>query len=177
MQKELWYVYQKSEQSGPFSHNQIQKMLISNMISQNAFLFKSGWKDWRPLADCTSEFQDTFVPPPPPNISQPMNRPPRATISGQIIVHNNGQLIIAAGVNISSNGIFVETDKEIFRLGEILKLTCRVSGLSRAFNVEAEVIRFNRDPANPVGYGLCFTSIADSVVSEIRSLIEGRKIG
>lgn len=180
MQQELWYVYQNSQQAGPFPKDKVLDMLSSNMIAQNAFLFKGGWKDWRPLEECRAELEGKPSVTPPdgaPPVPDASERPPRATISGQIIVHNNGELVVGGGVNISASGIFVETDKTLFNVGEILKLTCRVEGLAKPFNVEAEVMRFNQEASSPVGYGLSFTNIDEKTAAEIDSLIRSGKLG
>ena len=116
-------------------------------------------------------------PPAPPQTEDVVTRPPRATINGQIIVHNNGELVIGGGVNISSTGIFVETDKALFKVGEILKLTCRVNGISRPFNVDAEVMRFSTGGSAPLGYGLAFVNIDENVAQEIDSLIKTGQLG
>jgi hypothetical protein len=178
MQQELWYIYQNSQQTGPFPKEKIVDMLSSNMIAQNAFLFKGGWKDWRPLNECRAEL-DPSSPPPVPAVPEDsaVERPPRATINGQIIVHNNGELVIGGGVNISASGIFVETDKALFKVGEVLKLTCRVEGIDKPFNVEAEVMRFNQKDSTSQGYGLSFTNIDEKTAHEIDDLIRSGKLG
>lgn len=179
MQQDSWYIYQNSQQAGPFPKDKVVEMLDSNMIAQNAFLFKGGWKDWRPLNDCVEELKGSGAVdlPPVPAESEDDKRPPRATISGQIIVHNNGELVIGTGVNISSSGIFVETNDSIFKVGEVLKLTCRVNGVSKPFNTEAEVVWSNTNPERAMGYGLCFTNIDEQVASEIDQLIRSGKLG
>lgn len=165
----VWFVYQGGLQTGPFSAQHVREKLDKKELALDSFLFKAGWKDWRQVSDCLEDLgSKVIVPPPPPVASQ---RPPRATISGQIIVHNNGQLVIGTGVNISSSGIFVETEDLIFKLGESLKLTCRVKGFAKSFNTEAEVIRFSNGPHEAKGYGLKFTKIDSSIKLQIEKLV------
>ncbi len=160
-----WFVYQGGVQIGPFSIVTLKEKLEKKEVTLEGFLFKTGWKDWRPVGDCLQEIGSaTNMVPPPPNHAL---RPPRATIQGQVIVHNDGQLIIGRGVNISSSGIFIETSEMIFKVGEVLKLTCRVDGFYKSFNAQAEVIRFNSDPSSPIGYGLRFTTIDTTVQNQI----------
>ena len=174
MSEQIWYVYQDSNQSGPFETEKILQMLDKDMISQNAFLFKAGWKDWRPLADCLEKLGKTTPPPIPNPVAEPVqqDRSPRATIKGRIIVHNNGQLVIGGGVNISSSGIFIETPDPLFKIGEKLKLTCRVDGFIKAFNVVATVMRYNKDQKYPVGYGMKFDALDKKIANEIQQLID-----
>ncbi len=89
-----------------------------------------------------------------------------------MIVHNNGQLVIGVGVNISTTGIFVETRDEIFKLEEKLKLSVRVDGIKRPFNVIARVIRYNSDVRFPSGYGLKFENLDPKIKDEIEGLVK-----
>lgn len=172
-----WYVYQASQQLGPFATPQVTQMLSTKMIAQDAYLFKVGWKDWRPLEDCMEELGMKPTTP-PPSAEAMMNRrsaAPRATIAGRVIVHNNGQLIIGSGVNISSSGIFVETQEQIFNVGEKLKLSVRLDGFVKAFNVIARVIRYNSDPRYPVGFGLSFENLDRYIKDEIDRMVASQK--
>jgi len=165
-----WYVYQNNQQLGPFAALQVGQMITTKMIAQDAYLFKVGWKDWRPLEECLEEFGLTSQPPMAP-LPDRKATAPRATISGRVIVHNNGQLIIGGGVNVSSTGIFVETQDQIFTVGEKLKLTVRIDGFVKAFNAVARVVRYNSDPRYPVGFGMSFENLDRSLVEEIEKMI------
>lgn len=174
MSEQFWYIYQQQQQLGPFGNDQIKQLLDTNMISQDAYLFKVGWKDWRPMEDCLDELGvDANLP---PSTDQRRAGAPRASIQGRVIVHNNGQLAIGSGVNISTTGIFVETADEIFTVGEKLKLSVRCDGLARPFNVIAEVIRYNVDPKYPVGYGLRFENIDEGIRDEIDRLVRQQNV-
>ena len=166
---QVWYIYHQGQQLGPFERGQITQMITSNMISQETFLFKVGWKDWRPLEECFEELGIPFQAASPENNRR--SAAPRATITGRVIVHNNGQLVIGSGVNISSTGIFVETKDHIFSVGENLKLSIRADGFSKPFNVVAQVIWFNSDPRYPVGYGLRFDGLDEAIANEIQKAV------
>ena len=97
-------------------------------------------------------------------------------MSGRVVVHNNGQLSIAHGVNISVTGIFVETQEQIFTVGERLKLSVRCDGMDKPFNVEAQVIRFNSDTRYPVGYGLQFIQLDPRIGDEIQRMVQMQQI-
>ncbi len=169
MTDQLWYVYQGGQQIGPFETAQVTQMLHSKMIAQDAYLFKVGWKDWRPLED---SYEELGLPNPgaPASNSRRMGAP-RASILGRVIVHNNGQLVIGQGVNISATGMFVETTDQLFTVGEKLKLSVRCDGVARPFNAVAMVIRYNSDPRFPVGYGLQFEGLDSRLQTEIQDLV------
>jgi hypothetical protein len=170
MSEQHWYIYQQSQQVGPFGDEQLRQLLTNKMIAQDAYLFKVGWKDWRPLEDCFEELGINGKA--PPASTQRRAGAPRASIQGRVIVHNNGQLVIGAGVNISTTGIFVETRDEIFKLEEKLKISVRCEGIKKPFNVTAQVIRYNQDPRFTVGYGLRFENLDPKVKEEIEQLLK-----
>jgi hypothetical protein len=169
----IWYVYQQSQQQGPFGTEQVKKMIDTKMISQDAYLFKVGWKDWRPVEDTYEELglKGDSGTSEEASVARRAGAP-RASIQGRVIVHNNGQLIIGSGVNISSTGIFVETKDQIFTIGERLKLSVKAEGIARPFNAVALVIRFNSDSKYSIGYGLQFENLDQVVKKEIASLVD-----
>jgi PilZ domain/GYF domain 2 len=171
---QTWYIYHEQQQLGPFTSEQVKQLVTTNMITFNAYLFKVGWKDWRPIEDCMAEIgaQNNAIP--AQATDERRARVPRATVVGRVVIHNSGKLSIGGGVNISASGIFVETDQEIFVIGENLKLSVRVDGLERAFNALAEVIRFSRERDFPVGYGLRFTEIEEEIKLAIQRLVDQR---
>ena len=174
MTEQIWYVYQNGQQLGPFAGAQIKQMVDSKMIPQDAYLFKVGWKDWRPIEECFEEVGAETAPPPAAaaKASERRDAAPRATVSGRVVVHNNGQLVIGSGVNISSTGIFVETKDQLFTVGERLKLSVRIDSLGRPFNAVAQVVRYNSDAKFPVGYGLRFEDLDESMAKEIQSAVD-----
>lgn len=172
MNEQVWYVYQNGQQLGPFAAMHIRQMIDSKMIPQDAYLFKVGWKDWRPIEETYEELGVAGTPQPSQSSDERRSTAPRATMAGRVIVHNDGQLIIGAGVNISSSGIFVETRDQMFNVGERLKLSVRVDGFSRAFNAVAQVVRFNSDPNFPVGYGLRFEGLEAEIAREIQTAVD-----
>jgi hypothetical protein len=179
MSEQVWYLYQNGQQVGPFETAQVTQLYINNMIAKDGYIFKVGWKDWRPVEEGYEALGITN-----PNAAK-MNDAayqqelekrrevaPRATIKGRVVVHNNGQLAVGAGVNISMEGIFVETGDQLFTVGETLRLSIRCDGLAKAFNVEAMVIRYNSDARFSLGYGMRFTKIDSESQRNIQTLVD-----
>ena len=99
---------------------------------------------------------------------------PRATVKGEIFLHNNSQFTAGIGVNISSTGIFIETKDQMFNIGEHIKLTVRPESNVKPFNVLAQVIRFSQKQGSPTGYGLKFENIEEEVKSDIQALVDAQ---
>ncbi len=176
MNEQIWYVYQGGQQLGPFTSPQVKQMYASKMIPQDAYLFKVGWKDWRPIEET---FEELGIAGAEAGGGEPSIRvmdrravAPRATIAGRVIVHNNGQLVIGSGVNISATGIFVETADQIFTVGERLKVSVRAEAFSGPFNAVVQVVRYSADPKQAVGYGLRFDGLDDKIASEIQTAVD-----
>jgi len=178
MSEQIWYLYQNGQQVGPFETEQVTQLYLTNMIAKDGYIFKVGWKDWRPLED---GYEALGIPNPNQDrvgdagyqeeLDKRRNGAPRAAIKGRVVVHNNGQLSVGHGVNISVGGIFVETSDQMFTVGETLRLSVRCDGLTKSFNAEAVVIRFNSDNRFALGYGLKFTKIDPEIQSNIQSLV------
>ena len=64
MSEQVWYIYQQNQQLGPFGSEQLKQLVDNKMIAQDAYFFKVGWKDWRPVEDCLDEIGATAVMPP-----------------------------------------------------------------------------------------------------------------
>ncbi|MES2744651.1 MAG: PilZ domain-containing protein [Bdellovibrionota bacterium] len=179
MSEQIWYLYQNGQQVGPFETAQVTQLYVNNMISKDGYIFKVGWKDWRPLED---GYEALGIPNPnagkandaayQQDLEKRREVAPRATINGRVVVHNNGQLAVGSGVNISMGGIFVETGDQLFTVGETLRLSIRCDGLSKAFNVEAIVIRYNSDSRFSMGYGMRFTKIDPESQKSIQDLVD-----
>ena len=180
MSDQVWYLYHNKQQMGPFDNQQLVQMFNSKMIAQDAYVFKVGWKDWRPMEESYEELGLKAGVPSmledPEALAKRRANAPRASVSGRVVVHNNGQLAIGQGVNISASGIFVETQDQIFTIGSTLKLSVRCNGLPKAFNAMALVIRFNSDPKFPIGYGLRFENLDDGVRHDIDRLVQTQNV-
>lgn len=176
MSEQVWYIYQQNQQLGPFTADQLQQMITIKMIAQDAYLFKVGWKDWRPIEETMHELgvpsSEMTAPRSAADAESRRLGAPRASIRGRIVVHNNGQVSIGNGVNISSTGIFIETKDELFRLGEELKLSVKVEGSVKPFNTSAKVVRYTTDPNFSVGYGLQFVDLPKEIRDEILALVQ-----
>lgn len=175
MSDQIWYLYQNGQQVGPFDTQQVSQLFVNNMIAEDGYIFKVGWKDWRPIEEGYEALgleRPDGVDTSSTAVERRRANAPRATVNGRVVVHNNGQLTIGQGVNISATGLFVETTDQLFTVGEQLKLSVRCDGLSKAFNAEALVVRFNTDKRFPLGYGMQFTQIDDANREEIQNLVE-----
>ena len=171
----VWFMYAGGVQLGPFTTEQAGQLVVRKAVAPDSFVFRVGWKDWRPVEECCEELG---IPKPAgpattaAGIEERRAIAPRASVGGRVVIHNNGNLTIGAGVNISATGIFVETSEPIFSVGEKLKLSVKVEGMDQPFNAVAQVVRYNSDKRFPVGYGLRFEVMSDRAKASIQRLVD-----
>ena len=168
MPEDSWYIYQNDTQQGPFTREKVLEFANNNMIAQNAFLFHAQWDSWRSYSECLDELK---IPPQ----TEKRSSGQRISIQGKIIVHDDRQLVIAEGVNLSVSGICIETDNQLFEIGADLKLTCKIDNLDRPFNAITRVIHYNDNEKYKKGFGLKFEQIEKKYTNLIASHIKNSK--
>jgi hypothetical protein len=174
----VWFIYSGGQQIGPFTTEQAGQLVARKAVAADSYVFRVGWKDWRPVEECHEE----LGLPPVGKLNQAALEDrrkvaPRASVTGRVVIHNNGNLTIGAGVNVSTSGIFVETNEPIFTIGEKLKLSVKAEGMEKPFNAVAQVVRYNSDPRFPMGYGLKFEVLSDRARADIKRLVEAKNNG
>ncbi len=171
----VWFLYAGGVQLGPFTTDQTGQLIARKAVALDSFVFRVGWKDWRPIEECHEELGIPRAAVGKSTAAQLEDRravAPRASIGGRVVIHNNGNLTIGSGINISSTGIFVETTEPIFSVGEKLKLSVKAEGMEQPFNAVALVVRYNSDKRFPIGYGLQFQVLSDRAKEGIQRLVD-----
>ncbi len=165
-----WYTYHDQKQTGPIELSAIQGLYYAHELPDEAFVFRTGWKDWRLVADCLNELEVIAggPPPPPTELKELRKRAPRATVSGKVIIHGRDKLEIGKGVNISPSGIFIETDLDLFKVGELVNITCKLKNFENYFRAKVTIIRISKTPR---GYGMRFEKLDKKITAEIQNLI------
>ena len=166
MVEKNWFLHQNDVQIGPFSMVHIVQFVKAKMLTEKAHLFKIGDLQWRPLEGCMYDLglsQDK-------KLSQNSDRranAQRACASGTVLVQNSGQSFVGSGVNISSTGVFIETDARVFTIGETIQLSVQIDGMIKPFEATASVVRFSLKLGQKSGYGLKFQDLDPEIVAEI----------
>ena len=174
----VWFVHVQDQQLGPFSKVQLYQQFQENQFQLDILLFREGWKEWKPVMSCLHDLGFPLqIDGKCLTMREQRRKGPRISIAGQIIVHNQGNLAVGTGVNLSATGLFVETDQQLFRVGEKLILTCKVTQLPAPFHAKAEVIRFNKGTDSPTGFGLKWTEIPPDILQQIQELTGAKKTG
>jgi Tfp pilus assembly protein PilZ len=172
----IWFISQGEDQMGPFTKEELFQQIVEKAYDDSIFLFCTGWKDWMPVAEALKQVNlPLAIEGGKIKLQERRTQGARVEIHGQIIVHNQGDLLIGSGVNLSAAGLFVETDKSLFKVGEVLQLTCKLVDMAHPFQAKAEVVRFNSNHEFPVGFGMRWKEIPGEVVAEIQQLVAKAK--
>ena len=86
-------------------------------------------KKWVPLKECIEKIGLKNITTENSHKGKSIERPVRASINGQVIVHGTEELLLGVGVNFSYTGVFIETDRKLFNVGDEIEKTCKVEGL------------------------------------------------
>ena len=170
MTQPIWYIYQSEQQLGPFSDSQVVQLYTNKAVTDNAYIFRSGWEEWKPIKDGLKLLGVSSIEESASSKDDERRNNRRASISGRIIVHNLGDVTYAEGINISENGLFFETQTEAFKIGEEVKVTIQVREFTRPYNARGSVTRHSSDPDWLIGYGIRFESLDPRLRDEIKLL-------
>ncbi len=170
MTQPIWYIYQNEQQLGPFTDAQVVQLHSNKMVAESAYIFKSGWEEWKPIEDGLKLLGVESIENANSHEGDERREHRRASISGRIIVHNRGDVTYADGINISENGLFFETQNEVFKMGEEVKVTIQVREFTRPYNARGVVTRHSSDPEWLIGYGIKFESLDPRLRDEIKLL-------
>lgn len=83
---------------------------------------------------------------------------PRFRMKAKIVIHKNDRYIKGRVINISESGLFVCSDREVFRDNEVVRISIKPLGMSKYYKAIARVVRFSTDRRYLKGYGLQFIS-------------------
>src|SRR5690606_34491233 len=78
----------------------------------------------------------------------------RLPFKAKAVLHKNDRYVKGTVLNVSKTGIFIESEREIFKENETVRLYNKPQGLKKQYSVIATVTRYNNDPRYPRGYGL-----------------------
>lgn len=166
-----WYIHSNFIESGPFSKEDVIEIIESNKLANDSYVFREDWKRWAPIIE-TKEFSKYFSNQKLQNNStEKIDRHERVTVKARVEIFREKHLVLTNTVDISKSGIFIETDRNILKQGEIVRLICRFNNSNDVVEAKAEVMRYIDQPTKVHGYGLRFSEIDTSVLNVIDRLV------
>lgn len=81
---------------------------------------------------------------------------PRFRFRAKVILHRNDRYIKGRAINISRSGMFIYSDRRIFRENEVVRIAIKPQGMTKYYKALARVVRYNENTEFLRGYGLQF---------------------
>lgn len=172
MSERTWFVFKMEErkQLGPLTTEEVREFFKDQEFALEDLVFQQGFDNWKPLKDVPQ----LILPPTPisgPSSPSQIQRPQRAVLEESIVAHNDSLVIKGRLSNISSNGVFLETDQLLFQEGEFLKITIKEGkDLGKPINIRGKITR--RKESQPLGYGIQLIDVDSLVQKRIALYVE-----
>ncbi len=158
----IWFLYKDKEKYGPYRFLEIVQLLQERKCDPADFVWKPGFNDWeriRAVPEFSTEIlsrlsnvktlsgislETVFI----------KRQFPRVPYDGEVILHDDKQVVIGSATTISEGGAFVRVAKPVHARGDRLKLHFSAAGVPVPFNCIAEVTQVCK--TEPMGYCLKF---------------------
>lgn len=167
-----WYVLKGENRFGPFTFNDLVKMMQQKVIFPFDFVWHAGLANWKRLVQF-EEFQPEairtlFTKAGKKSDLFSERQFKRKPFEGQVLVHDNLTLWKGQGFEISRGGVGVSMSNSVIVPGQNVIVHFKKHGDWPAFNAVCEVVskKFVNDDS-PVQYGLRFLSLSQDVQNEL----------
>ena len=159
-----WFVLKGQSQFGPFTQHEMVRLMQEKSLFEFDFIWNSSMKDWKRLVE-VEEFskeniqsllknkttKDSFF-------SRQYERTP---FEGRVIVHNQNEMWVASGKEISQGGMGLYIADSMIVPGQVLNFHVKGHGDQETFNVKGEVVskqflKGARGKGQKIEYGVKF---------------------
>lgn len=172
-----WYVLKGENRFGPFSYNDVVRMMQQKVVFPFDYVWHTGMANWQRMVEF-EEFK-------PETIRALFQKAPKSAkevfserkfkrkpFDGEVIVHDNMSVWRAQAVEISRGGVGVSMKNTVVVPGQNVIVHFRQHGDLPAFNAVCEVVskKFVSDDS-PVQYGLRFLNLTQEVQNELNKKV------
>lgn len=172
-----WFVLKGENKFGPFSFNDVIKMLQQKVVFPFDFIWHSGLEGWNRVAEL-QEFNEENIRKLYSTTGTGKNNVfverqfARKKFEGRVIVHDNLTLWKGQGFEISKGGVGITMKNSLVVPGQQVFVHFRGEDSFPAFNAICEVVSkkfVNND--SPIQYGLRFLSLTQEVQDEFNKRV------
>lgn len=147
-----WFLYHMDVQSGPLSAAEIGRGIQAQTLDEEAFVWKEGMDDWKPLKEI-EPFKEMYAKatppkrPPPPKQPSDKRKAPRKPLIAKIMIASSNELVSGICRDVSVGGMQVLTDRIPGETGDTIKLnvTPPMSTGIHPFVAEGMIVRILED--------------------------------
>ena len=165
-----WFIFQNDTQTGPFSTSDVSRLLTSQQILPNAFVWQEKFTEWKPLNQ-VDDFKSIVASPTPEQKKAEDRRvAPRKPLVAQTHLTNLKEIMTGICRDISVGGMQVLCETVPGQVGETIRLNVLPPPSSnlKAFVAEGVIVRVLEDKK---GFSFRFTKLSDEAKAAIERYI------
>lgn len=153
---------------GPYSVKQLKSLFKENRINGKTFVFASGMKDWKILADFT-EYQELFEELPPPIKEADRRTNVRRPFVARLLIHNNKTVFEGICRDISIGGMQVLIDDYKGAAGEKITINVHPENTDYHFTASGVVVRVLEGNS---GFSFRFSNLSEEAKRSIEKYVQ-----
>ncbi len=166
VQRDNWYLYVDQVQKGPFSTEEVQRLVDLERVVGDAQIWQDGMKGWAAISEI-EPFKKSVKKAPAQEKNKNQRTASRRPLVARIFVSNEETMVIGICRDISVGGMQVLTDRIPGNVGARIRLNVSPSDAKELspFVAEGEIVRVLED-------GLGFSFRFDELDSNARKSIQ-----
>ena len=176
----VWYLHYNDSQFGPFSKEEVSRLLRVGQIHRKIYIWKDGMEDWEKIEDVpdfhlvVEEMKDTQEEKSAVKSKiRDQRSAPRRPLVARIFLVKDDSVVVAVCRDISVGGMQVLTDRIPGKAGAKIKMNVSPSGGElggqiRPFVAEGTIVRILEDQR---GFSFRFERLPDDAKRAIESYI------
>lgn len=179
LKDKAWYILKDGNNYGPFSKIELVQMLQEKALYEFDYIWAEGQSAWRRVSEVEDFSADSIR-----NLKESgfddvkeiffRRRHVRAQYGCSLIIHNNKKVFKGKSMELGAGGAGVIVDGDSFVPGQQIYLHFQPGDGVPPFNAICEVVSKSKAPAmkgfaNPMKYGVKFTTIPQAVRESIRT--------
>jgi hypothetical protein len=178
-ESEEWFILKWDNRYGPFSYEDIIKMLQEKTVFEFDYIWKAGMESWSRVAEC-SEFKPEKIKVLATGANGGSSelffrrRHLRTRYNGSIIIHDNNKVWKGESFEISEGGAGIVMNNAMLLPGQTIHLHFKPGDNVPPFNAVCEIVNKKyvkgvKDRSSPLSYGVKFVSINPEVKGAIKN--------
>ncbi|NBX15792.1 MAG: DUF4339 domain-containing protein [Proteobacteria bacterium] len=181
LNERIWFYYANEAQVGPMTEQELRLAISEGALNSSDFVYREGFADWQALSSVDelghaapqSHLVSVPIQHAQPKDDKPARRAPRAVISELVVAHNDNFVATGHIKNISTSGLYFETEDAVFKINDEIKLTLKEGkGLGKPMHLKAVVVRQAREKGLHIGYGLELRGLDENSRARIAEYIK-----
>ena len=174
MEKEgrIWFYYAGEQQVGPLTKQELHTAIQERLLGPKDFVYREGFSDWQTLSALPELATLEEDNQPTQKVQSQKRTSQRAAIRELVVAHNDTQVATGHISNISTTGVFLETQSSVFSLEDEVKLTLKEGkGLGKPLHLSGIIVRKIQGKGQQEGFGIQLKNLDKGTYERIEDYI------